>query len=198
MAKPRKKPNYIQKPLRILWVISFVGLLIIGVIIFTIARSHLINSNRVTQIQETDKGLQKFGNLWEELFPSQVNREKYCRHDGVKLGKGALRCITRIGIETTYSSEDKLVNAIKKIDQSLGLASYLKFEHNALPAKKSSDEAANSGLIRFTDQSTNMLCSVDYAFVHFDSPAMDRRGEFNLSAHCATDALKKPIYELRD
>lgn len=174
--------------------ISAVVVIVIGNFVY----SQHQNNKRVQQIRITDEDLQKFGDTLEKSFPSQVHREKYCRHDGVKLGKGALRCITRIGIETTYTSEGELINAIGKINQSLVLVPYFNFKDTSIPTKNVTDKVSNSGLVRFSHRNTGMLCNADYTFVHFDSLAIERRGEFNFSAHCTAGPLQKPIYKLRD
>jgi hypothetical protein len=198
MTKKNKKSNKLKKyPLPVIVFVTAACLLVLFVIGSFIYGEYQ-NHQRTHQLRETDKDMQKFGDMLEKSFPGKVHREKYCRHDGVKLGNGALRCITRIGIDTNYYSEDGLLHAIEKINISLNLVPYFNFNNVAIPTKSAENISVSSGLERFNHYNTGKLCNMDYAFVHFDSEAIERRGEFSFSAHCTAGPLQKPIYKLQD
>ncbi|GEM_PF-3138201 len=193
-SKVPKKPKK-HHPLIIGFVIfvSAMALVTVGSFIYGKYQNH----QRVQQLHETDKDLQKFGDLLEQSFPGLVQREKYCRHDIDKLGEGALRCITKINIKTVYPSEEVLVANINILNSLL--QSQVWFSANKIFTTSTDNERVITlSSVAFTNKKTKMVCSASNNVVHFNSIAIERRGEFNFSVHCTTDALQKPVYKLED
>jgi len=198
MMKKHKKNSADQKlPLIILILTILIVAVGIGLFVNKKVQDNRLDTRRVEQLKKTDEDIQALGDLWESMFPGQVNRQQYCRHDGEKYTQGALRCITQVGVQTKYPSEDTLKANIQKASQAL--SSFTQFiPQKELPLNSTPGSATTHGLIPLITTNSLAQCSIDYSFVHFDSPAENRRGEFNLSAHCIAGPLQKPVYKLED